>query len=163
MSAPAVFFGLSAQRYAAATQWSAPVTPGGGSADFDQSPLMTTVRSRNGSSGLRIIGNSNPPPSFAGTQYPGAIPWGTKIPVKRVLGLAAVWARSVRAGTIASSNGNASMVPAPRRNVRRGMCFLVMNIVDRSWQLTRSGSLVRRRRFHVHLERRALDDARHQG
>jgi hypothetical protein len=30
-SAPAVFFGLSAHRNAAATQWSAPVSPGGGS------------------------------------------------------------------------------------------------------------------------------------
>ena len=68
MSAPAVFFGLLAHKYADATQWSAPVTPGGGSADFDQSPLMITVRSRYGSSGLMIMGNSKPVPSLAGTQ-----------------------------------------------------------------------------------------------
>jgi hypothetical protein len=34
-SAPAVFLGLSALRKAAATQWSAPVSPGGGSADVE--------------------------------------------------------------------------------------------------------------------------------
>src|SRR5882672_9062146 len=107
MSAPAVFFGLLAHRYAAATQWSAPVTPGGGSADLEYKPLKMIVRSRNGSSGFMIIGNSKPVPSFSGTQYPGAIPWGTKMPVKRVFGLAPVLTRGVCAGTIESSKGNA--------------------------------------------------------
>ena len=54
MSAPVVFFGFSAQRYAAATKWSAPVTPGGDSADRDQSPLVITTWSRNGSSGSQM-------------------------------------------------------------------------------------------------------------
>ena len=43
---------------------------------------------------------------------------------------AAVFASSVRAGTIASSRGSASVAPTPRRNVRRGRCFLVMNMSD---------------------------------
>ena len=42
-SAPAVFLGLFAHRNAAATQWSAPVAPGGGSADRECRPLMITV------------------------------------------------------------------------------------------------------------------------
>src|SRR5215472_3573965 len=113
MSAPVVFFGLSAQRNAAATQWSAPVWPGGGSADFDQRPLMIVVWLRKASSGFMIIGYSKlllpgadfgspgPPPS--GTHQPGAAPWGTKIPVKRVFGMAAVLLRRVCAGIIESS------------------------------------------------------------
>ena len=32
------------------------------------------------------------------------------------------------AGTIASSSGSASVMPVPRRTVRREMCFLVINI-----------------------------------
>src|SRR5712692_10316507 len=113
ISAPVVFFGLSAHMYAAATQWSAPVTPGGGSADLDQSPLRITVRSRNGSSGSIIVGKLKPVPSLSGIQYPGAMPWGTKMPVKRVFGTAAVLLNGVCAGIIESSNGNASVTPAP--------------------------------------------------
>jgi hypothetical protein len=45
---------------------------------------------------------------------------------KRVAGLAAVLARAVIAGTIASSNGNASAVPTPLRTVRREMAFFAM-------------------------------------
>src|SRR5271156_471269 len=99
-SAPAVFFGLSAHRNAAATQWSAPVCPGGGSADLDHSPLRITVRSRKGSSGFMIIGYSksllpgrdfgSPAPPASGTHHPGAAPCGTKMPTKRDLGTAAV-------------------------------------------------------------------------
>ena len=43
-------------------------------------------------------------------------------------GAAAVRRSGVSAGTIDSSSGKASVTPAPRRNVRRGMCFFVMNI-----------------------------------
>src|SRR5262245_44192641 len=46
----------------------------------------------------------------------------------RVLGMAAVFFRGVCAGTIDSRNGNATVTPAPRKNVRRERCFLVMNI-----------------------------------
>jgi hypothetical protein len=42
-SEPAVFRGLMPVRYAAATQWSEPVVPSGGSADFDHRPLTTVV------------------------------------------------------------------------------------------------------------------------
>src|SRR6185436_17642801 len=46
---------------------------------------------------------------------------------RRLLGLAAVPARAVAAGTIDSSRGNASVTPVPLRNVRRERCFLLMN------------------------------------
>src|SRR5579862_6771094 len=108
-SAPAVFLGLSAHRNAAATQWSAPVAPGGGSADRECNPLRITVRSRNGSSGFQLNGSSAAKgPSALGTQYPGAMPCGTKQPTKRGFGTAAVCASKVEAGTIASRNGSAS-------------------------------------------------------
>src|ERR1700689_5592772 len=57
------------------------------------------------------------------------MPWGTKQPRKRGLGVAAVWARAVEAGIMASRRGSARVAPAPRRTVRREMCFLVMNII----------------------------------
>src|SRR5690242_20273160 len=139
MSAPVVFLGLLAHRNAAATQWSAPVAPGGGSADFDHSPLKMTVWSRKGSSGFMIIGNSkarlpgwdfgSPGPPASGTHHPGAAPWGTKMPAKRDFGVAAVLTNGVCAGIIESSNGSASVIPAPRRNIRLGICFLVTNII----------------------------------
>src|ERR1022692_640188 len=50
------------------------------------------------------------------------------MPVKRVLGLAAVWRSGVCAGTIESSNGSARVTPIPRRRVRREMCFLVISM-----------------------------------
>ena len=47
------------------------------------------------------------------------------MPVKRVLGFAAaVLASGVCAGIIESSNGNANVTPAPRRNARRGYVLL---------------------------------------
>src|SRR5215831_6348445 len=42
-------------------------------------------------------------------------------------GLAGVLANAVAAGIIASSRGSAIAAPAPLRNVRRGIAFLVMN------------------------------------
>src|SRR5262245_7292645 len=42
-SEPAVLRGLMPVRYAAATQWSEPVVPSGGSADCDHIPLNTTL------------------------------------------------------------------------------------------------------------------------
>src|SRR6185503_1476756 len=53
-SAAAVFRGLMAVRNAAATQWSEPVVPSGGSADLDHSPLRTTVLSFTFSSDSRV-------------------------------------------------------------------------------------------------------------
>src|SRR5712671_5303282 len=68
-------------------------------------------------------------PSFSGDQYPGAIPCGKKIPTNRGFGFAAVCAKAVWAGIIASSIGNAKVTPVPCRNVRRERCLFVMNIV----------------------------------
>src|ERR1700681_4494329 len=48
------------------------------------------------------------------------------------VGFAAVCARAVRAGIIASSRGRATTVPMPRKKVRRGRCFLVRNMVLRA-------------------------------
>ncbi len=68
MSAPVVFFGFSAHRYAAATKWSAPVTPSGASADCDQSPLVIVTWLRNGSSGSQMYGYEKSRPSRSGIQ-----------------------------------------------------------------------------------------------
>src|SRR5213593_1547333 len=43
-------------------------------------------------------------------------------------GPAAVCRNGVCAGSMDSRNGNATVTPQPRRNVLRGMCFLVKNI-----------------------------------
>src|SRR5687768_3279106 len=163
-SAPAVFFGFSAHMNAAATQWSAPVTPGGGSAERECRPLRIVVCSRTDSSGFQLKGSSPVRgPTFSGTQYPGAPPCGTNRPTNRGFGLAAVWASAVRAGTIASRNGSAITAPAPRRIVRRGMCFLEINMVTPSPLTCGPVRLGGGGRLLVHLERRALDDARHKG
>ena len=60
---------------------------------------------------------------------------------------AAVWASAVAAGTIDSRNGNASVTPAPCRNVRRDRCFLVH---DSCHTVTPSGLMT------VRVEPRAL-------
>ncbi len=49
------------------------------------------------------------------------------MPQKRLFGSAAVLTSRVPAGIIESSSGSASVTPIPRRNVRRGKCFFVMN------------------------------------
>jgi hypothetical protein len=50
------------------------------------------------------------------------------MPTNRLTGAAAVRRSGVSAGTIDSSSGSASVTPAPRRNVRRAMCFFVTYI-----------------------------------
>jgi len=55
-----------------------------------------------------------------------------KVATNRGFGVAAVCARSVAAGTIASSSGSASVTPAPRKKVRRGMCVFAINMVPLS-------------------------------
>ena len=78
----------------------------------------------------------------------------------RVLPAAAGLASSVRAGTIASRNGSATVAPMPRRTVRREMCFLVRYIgspVAASRRPTVSS--LRRWLPRAHAERRALHDA----
>src|SRR5688572_16269940 len=56
---------------------------------------------------------------------------------KRFWGLAAVFAVAVEAGTMESSSGNPSVTPMPRRKVRRGSDFLVMNTAAPSTGLGR--------------------------
>src|SRR5262245_8141560 len=118
---------------------------------------MIVVYSRNGSSGFVMTEKSKSRPTFSGLQKPGAAPCGTKTPVKRFFGTAAVLPSGVCAGSIASRNGIASTTPAPRRNVRRGMYFLVMNaLMQPPRNLRRPAGLIRR--LHVHLKRLAPDD-----
>src|SRR6187431_106631 len=88
------------------------------------------------------------------------MPCGKKIPTKRDGGLAAVWASSVRAGIIASNSGSAKVTPAPRRKVRRGMCFFVRYMMAVSFST--SDPLLAVGLFDVHLERGAPHDAEHQ-
>src|SRR3989442_798046 len=91
------------------------------------------------------------------------MPWGTKQPTNRGFGLAGVCANAVAAGSIASKSGSASAPPAPRRTVRREMCFLLTNMVDASpINLTRRLLLTGVGCFHVHLEGGALHDAKHE-
>src|SRR5258708_8481409 len=75
------------------------------------------------------------------------------MPTKRFTGAAAVRRRGVSAGSIDSSSGSASVTPAPRRNVRRGMYFLVANMSD--------SLMADPRRLDPHLKRSASDDAQH--
>src|SRR3982750_465007 len=79
------------------------------------------------------------------------------MPTKRLVAAAAVNRNGVSAGTIASSSGKANVTPAPRRNVRRGMYFLVRItsalLVRTCCVLVGLGS---------HLKLRAADDAHHQ-
>src|SRR5688500_9354048 len=88
------------------------------------------------------------------------MPCGTKQPTNRGFGVAAVCASAVAAGTIASTSGRASATPAPRRTVRRGMCFFVINIV--MTPLTGRLLLAAAGCLHVSPERVALHDRRHE-
>src|SRR5687767_7224924 len=78
------------------------------------------------------------------------------MPTNRFTGAAAVSRDGVNAGSIESSSGNASVTPAPRRNVRRGMCFLATNIV-----VSLLGTHSRIHALHPHLELRALHDSQY--
>src|SRR6516164_7694019 len=122
-------------------------------------------------SGSMIRGSwSDKRPSAPGSQKPGAMPCGKKIPTNRDLGVAASLATSgTAAGSIASSSGSVRVHPALCKNFRRGMCRFVMNIellrsLASFW--TRVVDRVARNGFshlHVHLERLAADDARDEG
>src|SRR5262245_12638886 len=109
-------------------------------------------------------GNSNFEPSALGIQYPGAIPCGKKIPVNRSFGFASALPRFDCAGNIDSSSGKARVTPAPRRKVRRGMCFFEINMTLCLLVLmgARSFANLVFSEFHVALECGASDDAQHQ-
>src|SRR5580700_10529504 len=117
-------------------------------------PEMNVTRLRNGSNGFVINENSKFEPSCCGLQYPGAAPCGCQIPMKRLTGAAAVLPRGVCAGTIESSSGKPSVMPAPRKNVRRGMNFFSINISLDSCSVT--GCVFDF--FRSHLKRGALDN-----
>src|SRR5262249_7158306 len=80
------------------------------------------------------------------------------------VGLAGVLANAVAAGIIASSRGRAIAAPAPLRNVRRGIAFLVMN-TSRSFLIATRAKA----RYYIfidssdaHLKRNALYDSENQ-
>src|SRR5262245_23765475 len=91
------------------------------------------------------------------SQCPGAMPCGKKIPIKRGFGFAAVWASAVDAGIMASNKGRANVTPAPFRNVRRGKCFRVINILI--GLLVAAGTLNASLKFHIFSEWLAPHDA----
>src|SRR3569833_2070261 len=76
-------------------------------------------------------------------------------------GLAAVLARAVAAGIMASSNGKAIMAPAPRNTVLRLRNFLVINIDGLQRRLLHRRGPTRPLRYHLHPERRAIHDPQH--
>jgi hypothetical protein len=71
--------------------------------------------------------------SPGGVQRVWSQPMGMKTNPRRRRGLAGVLSRAVAAGTIASSNGSAMVTPMPRKNVRRGIAFLVRIIAVSSF------------------------------
>src|SRR5262245_29660898 len=95
-----------------------------------------------------------------------------KMPVNRVGASCAARATEPSAGHIDSSNGNATVAPTPRRNVRRGNVLLVRNLIGRSPPSLANGSRHGGRfrvaargngpRFAVHLERIALGDLEYE-
>ena len=60
------------------------------------------------------------------------MPLGTYTTLKRLIGLAAVFCSADSAGIMLSSSGSASIEPMPRRTVRRGIDFLLMNMITPS-------------------------------
>ena len=90
--------------------------------------LSTSSWSRNGASGAIVGMNSKAAPSAAGSQSFMIMPLGTYTAPKRLIGLAAVFSTAVRAGTIPSSSGNATVTPMPRSTVRRDIFFFVIII-----------------------------------
>src|SRR5947208_9115587 len=112
-------------------------------------PLITVIASFQGSSGFKINGSSPSGPSLM-AQCPGSQPCGLKMPTNRgTFTVASALAAGTRAGNIESNNGSASVTPAPRKKVRRGICFLLMSTVRLSLRLT------------IHLKRGALDNFEH--
>src|SRR5262245_52341574 len=98
--------------------------------------------------------NSKPAPVVGGVQWLGRSPIGTKMAPNRLVGVAAVRAVRVRAGTMASSSGSDSVAPMPRSTVRRDTEDLVMNMTAPLFELYRQLRL-RTRGLHTLLERDA--------
>src|SRR6185503_19288834 len=124
MSAPDVIFGCVAVRYALqARGWSPAISNSSLRASLLARPPTTTMRSRKAASGSRTGVIGKPLPAAAGVHLSMMMPFGTAKNDKRAARGAAICAAEANAGTIASSSGSASAVPAPRRNVRLGIAF----------------------------------------
>src|SRR5690349_3471488 len=90
------------------------------------------------------------------------------MPTKRLTGAAAVRRVGVNAGSIDSSSGSASVTPAPRKNVRRGICRFVRNIAILHAGPTNQARPTlsvrtnwRFRTLHAHLELVTSHDSQH--
>ena len=115
MSDPSVFRMCTPLRNEPAPrEWSpTPSEPWAFASRFE-SPLKTTSRSRNGSSGFRDGDSAKPGPLVAGKKCGSDMPFGTYTAPKRRTGRGAA-----KAGTMPSSSGSASEAPMPRSTVRR--------------------------------------------
>src|SRR4051794_32747801 len=89
---------------------------------------ITVTCSFTGASELRI-GESWSSFSPGGVHRELSQPIGMKTKPSLRTGTADVLASAVAAGIIASSKGNASVAPMPRKNVRRGKDFFVMKFI----------------------------------
>src|SRR5207245_373942 len=108
-----------------------PVSPGAGMDDVASSPLITVIASFHGSRGFNVNGNSVSSPGFI-AQCAGSQPCGLKIPTNLgIFPLASAFAEGTMAGNMDSRSGSANVTPAPRKKVRRGICFFSMNIAIR--------------------------------
>ena len=127
-SAPAVRFGFWADMNADATQWSAGLCPGGASADRACRPLMRIVWSL---TRLERLVDERQLGQRARRRHVVARRRAVRHEAARRSGSSG-WppsgASSVAAGIIESSSGSANVTPAPRRKVRRGMCFFEINM-----------------------------------
>jgi len=85
-------------------------------------PDITRTSLRNFSSGFITRWYSKSAPVVGGSQAWGMIPVGAYTYIMRSGEFGVVLAN---AGTIASRNGNAMAVPAPRNNVLRDSCLMV--------------------------------------
>src|SRR5439155_16191440 len=104
------------------------VSPGPGMDDVASNPLMTVIEFFHGSRGFSVKGRSESSPGSI-AQCAGSQPCGLKIPTNLgVFPVASALADGTKAGNIDSSSGSAMVAPSPCQNLRRGICFFVMNM-----------------------------------
>src|SRR5438876_2834179 len=125
--------------------------------DVASNPLMTVIEFFHGSRGFSMNGSSESSPGSI-AQCAGSQPCGLKIPTNLgVFPVASALADGAKAGNIDSSSGSAMVAPAPCKNLRRGICFFVMN-------MSLLPALTERRyRLPIHLKRSALHDFQNNG
>src|SRR6516225_9216177 len=111
-------------------------------------------------------GSSVSSPGFI-AQCAGSQPCGLKMPTN--LGIcaeASALTEGTMAGNIDSRSGSVNVTPAPRKKVRLGICFFVINIASPSHSsryALPSLAGISRRQFGlaIHLKRRALSNFEH--